>query len=155
MRSKLLLLAAAAATISTAALAQDVGRPPSFGTLNLSAGFSNDPRTVDVTAGGTRDASALGDGCVGSIANSPDVRLNYNAGSYPLILSVDSSDDTTLVVNTPDGEWHCDDDGGERGTNPSIRFSRPQSGQYDIYVGHYGEGRGVSARLYVSEVTSR
>ena len=152
MRRTFLFLAAATAIFSTTASAQDVGRAPSFGTINLSAGFADDPRIVNVTAGGQRSANGLGDGCVGSIANSPDVRVNYQAGSLPLIFSVASGEDTTLVINGPDGRWYCNDD--TDGVNPVVRFEPADSGQYDVYIGHYGTGRGIAARLYVSEVTT-
>ena len=53
------------------------------------------------------------------------MRLNYRAGSYPLIISVASRSDTTLVVNGPDGSWYCDDDGGNYGLNsgPALRLA--------------------------------
>lgn len=150
MRRTVLFLAAAA-SLTTAASAQDFSRNPSFGTLNLSAGFPNDPRVVNVTAGGQRNANGLGEGCVGSIANAPDVRVNYQAGDAPLIFSVASSQDTTLVINGPDGRWTCNDD-VNGGVNPQVVYGSPQSGQYDIYIGHYGTGRGIPAQLSISEV---
>src|SRR5690606_41682480 len=58
-----------------------------------------------------------------------DVRLHWSGGgNLPLIFSVSSSRDTTLVVNGPNGRWYCDDDSGE-GTNPSLRFGSPMAGQ--------------------------
>ncbi len=151
----LVLLFAATASLATAASAQpDFSRNPSFGTVTLSAGFAPDPRVVAVTAGGSLDAATLGPGCVGSVANSPDVRLNYTAGSsLPLYISVESGSDTTLAVNGPDGRWYCDDD--TNGTNPVVHFPNPGSGQYDIYVGHYQQGSRIPARLRISEVGSR
>lgn len=138
------------------ASSQDFSRPPSFGTVVLTGGFDGDPRTVRVTAGGTLDASTLGSGCVGSMANAPDVRLQFTAsGSLPLIISVASDADTTLAINRPDGTWVCDDDGGENGANPSIRFTPAASGQYDIYIGHYAQGRRIPATLYISEISSQ
>jgi hypothetical protein len=154
---RLLLTVGLLTAVAGPALAQpDYSRRPSFGTLNLTGGFPNDPRIVNLTAGGTLDAATLGPGCLGSVANSPDYRVNYTAnGGLPLIFSVASDADTTLVINGPDGTWHCDDDGGEQGVNPAIRFQSPQSGQYDIYVGHYNQGRRIPARLYISELTSQ
>ena len=153
MRRTLLLLAAAAMTISSSAMAQpDFSRPPSFGTINLTAGFADDPRIINVTAGGRLNAATIDSSCVGSVANSPDVRLNYTAGELPLIISVGSDSDTTLVVNGPDGRWYCNDD--TNGVNPVVRFNTPGSGQYDIYIGHYQQGRSIPAQLYISEVTS-
>ena len=152
MRRTILFAAAATAMLSTAASAQDFSRNPSFGTITLSSGFPDDPRVVNVTAGGQRSANGLGDGCVGAIANSPDVRVIYEAGSLPLIFSVASDQDTTLVINGPDGRWYCNDD--TNGVNPVVRFEPAGSGQYDVYIGHYGTGSHIPAQLYVSEVTS-
>lgn len=156
MRKMFVLGGAVAATLSVQTVAQpDFSRNPSFGTVNLRSGFVPDPRVVPVTAGGTLDAGSISPGCLGSVANAPDVRVNYTAGSLPLIFSVASSEDTTLVINGPDGAWHCDDDGGEQGLNPAIRFNSPQSGQYDVYIGHYGQGRRIPARLHISEIGSQ
>lgn len=130
------------------------GLQPSYGTLNLNAGFQPDPRVVNLQSGGNIEASSFNSNCRGFIASAPDVRVNYNAGGYPLIISVASNTDTTLVINGPNGQWYCDDDSGN-GTNPSIRFNGPQSGQYDIWVGTYGSASTAPASLYVSEVSSQ
>ncbi len=157
MKKSVALFASLCALAVTApAASQDFSRAPAFGTITLTGGFDGDPRTVRVTAGGTLDASTLGSGCVGSMANAPDVRLQFTAsGSLPLIISVASDEDTTLAINRPDGTWVCDDDGGEQGTNPSIRFTPAMSGQYDIYIGHYARGRRIPATLYISEISSQ
>ena len=147
------VLAASIALVPVAA--QDFNAAPNFGTVNLRAGFTPDPRVVAVRAGGNLDASGISGSCRGFISNAPDVRLNYTNGSYPLILSVASGADTTLVVNAPDGSWYCDDDGGVNGLNPAIRFNNPQGGQYDIWVGTYRSGNLESARLHISEVRSQ
>ncbi len=138
-----------------AALAQDFSLPPTYGSASLNSGFSNDPRTVNLSSGGSINANGLGSGCRGFIANAPDYRVSYSAGStFPLIFSVDSDSDTTLVINGPDGRWYCDDDSGD-GTNPSYRFSSPSSGQYDIWVGTYSSASLRAATLYISEVSSQ
>lgn len=156
MKKSIALFASFCALAAVPAASQDFSRNPAFGTVTLSGGFTGDPRTVRVTAGGTLDASTLGSGCVGSMANSPDVRLNYtHQGDLPLIISVASDADTTLAINGPDGTWICDDDGGENGANPSIRFPEAASGQYDIYIGHYSRGRRIPAVLYISEISSQ
>lgn len=155
MRRRLLATAAilGAVALSPASPAQNFNLPPSFGTINLVAGFTPDPRFIDVTAGGTIAADRLGRDCTGTIANPPDVRLNYTAGSLPLYLFAQSRADVTLVVNLPDGSWICNDDFD--GTNPGIVLNRPPSGQYDIWVGVFGGGRGVPARLGISELPPR
>jgi hypothetical protein len=151
---------AISATLATSiallpAAAQDFNAAPNFGTVTLNAGFTPDPRVTAVRAGGSLDASGLSSSCRGFISNAPDVRLNYRSGSYPLILSVASGADTTLVVNGPDGSWYCDDDGGVNGLNPALRFNNPQSGRYEIWVGTYRSGNLESARLHISEVSSQ
>lgn len=153
MRKMFVAAAVLAVALSMPSVAQNVMGSPSFGTLNLRSGFLPDPRVVPVTAGGRNDASRLGSGCLGSIANAPDVRVNYQAGSLPLHFYVTSNDDTTLVINGPDGQWYCNDD--TNGLNPAVSFANPGSGQYDVYIGHYGQGAGVPARLQVSEVRSQ
>ena len=133
----------------------DTSAAPNFGTITLSAGFNNDPRVISLRAGGTLPGSSAASNCSGFITRAPDVRLNYTAGSLPLILSVAASSDTTLVVNGPDGRWYCDDDGGRNGLNPAVRFNSPASGQYDIWVGTYRAGETQPARLHISEVSSQ
>lgn len=153
MRKFVMLLIGTAAIATTASAQPNFNANPSFGTISLSAGFTGDPRIINVTAGGRLSAQSIDPDCRGSVANAPDVRLNYEAGgSLPLIISVGSDSDTTLAVNGPDGSWYCDDD--TNGTNPVVRFNSPQSGRYDIYVGHYQQGSRIPAQLYISEVTS-
>jgi hypothetical protein len=145
--------ALAAVAAAGVAAAQNYSLNPAYGTVNLTAGFTPDPYVVNVASGGRNDASqTVSSSCRGFIAEAPDVRLNYRAGSFPLIISVNSSADTTLVVNGPDGSWYCDDDGGEQGLNPSLRFNSPQSGQYDIWVGTYGNASNQAAQLHISEL---
>ena len=128
---------------------------PNYGTITLQAGFHPDPRVVSLRAGGDLSARDRGDSCRGYITDPPDIRLNYAAGSLPLIISVAAASDTTLIVVAPDGRLHCNDDGGVNGLNPSIRFNSPASGGYDIWVGTYRAGVTVPARLHISEVSSQ
>ena len=128
---------------------------PNYGTMTLTAGFQNDPRVVSLRAGGDIAASNASSGCAGYITSAPDVRLNYTAGTLPLIISVDSSADTALVINAPDGRWYCNDDGGVNGLNPAVRFNNPASGRYEIWVATYRAGATQPARLHVSEVSSQ
>lgn len=152
---KLLTSAALAGLVfAAAASAQDYSQSPNFGTINLASGFTPDPYVIDVRAGGSINVAQEINNCSGYISDAPDVRVNYNAGSLPLIFSVASNADTTLVINAADGRWYCNDDGGE-GTNPSIRFANPQAGQYDIWVGTYSNSGLASAGLYISELTSQ
>lgn len=131
----------------------DSSLSPTYGRISLSSGFTPDPRTVSVRAGGSLRAETASSGCAGYVASAPDVSVNYSAGSLPLIISSSSSSDTTLLINDPQGNWYCDDDSGD-GTNPSIRFSKPLSGEYDIWIGVYGSDRTEDATLSISELYS-
>ena len=151
---KLLIAGCLALATAVPSSAQDIGADPSYGTVNLSSGFEPDPHRISVSSGGKTDASGLGSPCTGMIANSPDIRLVYSNGSLPLIISANSDSDTTLVVNAPDGLWYCDDDTGE-GVNPSVRFNKPMSGRYEIWVGTYEGTDYRSATVDISELTSQ
>jgi len=155
MRVSNMVLGAAALGVAALAapdLAQNFNLPPAFGTLNLNAGFMPDPQTVELVAGGNIPAGRLGRDCAGSIADAPDVRLNYRAGQgLPLYISATSRADVTLVVNLPNS-WICNDDFD--GLNPGIVLQRPPSGQYDIWVGVFAGGT-APARLGISEIPPR
>ena len=133
----------------------DFALPANYGSTTLSGGFTPDPYTVDLYAGGdvsvSRAVSGIGN-CQGYVTSAPDYELSFTAGSLDLFISAASSSDTTLVVNAPDGSWWCDDDGGEGGFNPGIEFPNPQSGVYDIWVGTYSDGDPAAARLNISEL---
>lgn len=147
-----LLAGAAALTLTAApAFAQDYSLEPTFGSLNLATGYLPDPAVIPLLAGGDLNAESLGGGCLGYIADAPDFRVNYEAGdSYPLIISVVSDADTTLVINDAAGNWHCNDD--YDGLDPAVFIESPPSGQYDIWVGSYDGPTVVPAGLYISEV---
>src|SRR5262249_26300392 len=126
----------------------------------LNTGFSPDPHLVTLSSGGSIDAAqSIGNGCAGFIANAPDFDLTYNGGSggnaFPLVISLQSNAPTTLGGNGPDGKWYCDDDSGNGALNPSLTFTHPQSGLYDIYVGTFGGSNLQPATLSISEVSSQ
>src|SRR5687768_3808826 len=121
---------------------------PTFGAIKLNAGFTPDPLTIDLQAGGQLRTN-LG-GVNAHVAKNPDYRLHYTSGKYPLTFTVKSAGDTTLLINLPDGTWIADDDGGE-GTDPLIRLANPPSGRYDIYVGTYQKDL-VAATLHITEL---
>lgn len=135
---------------ATSLAAQNWNLRPSYGSVSLQAGFLPDPHTRTVRAGGDNYFSG-GGGCPGGayFANAPDYRLNYRAGGMQLSIYVRANGDTALLVNDPSGTWYCNDD--QQGVNPGIAFSRPGSGQYDIWVGTYNRSRVNNARLYITE----
>lgn len=151
MKSAVSVIAILAA--ASPAYAQNMGLPPTSGEVNLSAGFTPDPHTVPIAAGGPTDAAAtLGaDGCLGMIADAPDYRLNYAAGTFPLFIGAVSDQDVSIIVNLPNGEWACNDD--SNGTlNPMLGFEQPQSGQYDIWLGTVSTTDLVASELFITEI---
>ena len=125
----------------------DWSADPSFGSVELSAGFESDPHTVSSLAGGESDLSSLG--YYGFVAEAPDYDLYYQAGGDELYIYVrNQSEDTVLLVNDPTGSWHFSDD--ENGLMPGIRFANPESGLYDIWVGTVGIDL-AEAELAISE----
>lgn len=151
MLSRLLGAAAVCAVLALPAMAQDYTADP-VEEIDLATGFDADPHVVTLTAGGDETLDSDLAGCDGYVADRPDVRLNYTSGELPLYIFADSQADTVLLVNDPDGVWHCDDDGGFQ-LNPLIAFDEPSSGQYDIWVGTVSDGL-PRATLYISEVFS-
>jgi len=145
-------VAAFALSAAGASFAQDPSAPPTYGDVNLDAGFSPDPYSVDIAAGGSIDAGqSLGGNCRGTLASAPDVDLYYTSGAFPLYVSATSDTDTTLVINTPDGTWHCNDD--HTGFDPAVTFSNPLSGLYNIWVGTYSASAGLpDATVHISEL---
>jgi hypothetical protein len=134
------------------AQAVDATATATYGEIELSSGFANDPYRVTVTSGGSIDASTISSGCTGMVSRAPDFEVTFDAGSLPLTFGVDASVDTTLIINGPDGAWTCDDDSGG-GTDPEVTYARPRSGTYDVWVGAFGGDSG-SAELFVTELGS-
>lgn len=132
------------------AAAQDASLTAAYGEIRLNAGFTPDPYVVNVQAGGSVNGAQLPGACTGYIASAPDFEVTYSAGSLPLVFRTMSSEDTTLIINGPDGQWYCDDDSYGDG-DAQVRFNRPQSGTYDIWVGKFGSGGTASARLLITE----
>jgi hypothetical protein len=140
------LALACAMTAAAPAVAQDASQPANFGSRTLSAGFTPDPLSINVVAGGSIDASRLGNGCVGKISSAPDFKLTYTAGSLPLVFRTRSGEDTTLVINGADGRFYCDDDSYGDG-DAEVRFNNPRSGVYDVWIGTYGDSPAAGALL--------
>lgn len=129
----------------------DANYPP---TLELSAAFTDDPRTKDMRSGGSIDVSYLGGDCRGFATEAPDYKVSYTSGLMSMLrFYFVASGDTTLIINDPDGAWHCSDDTyGTR--NPTIDFSPPISGRYDIWIGSFTSGDTVPGTLFITELDS-
>ena len=155
-----LTIVGAALAAGSLLMAQDFTAEPLYGNLTLVTGFTPDPQSLEVRAGGSDDVSGLaivdptGGSCRGFInAAAPDVRVNYTAGTtYPIRFYVQSAADTTLLVNLPDTSWRCSDD--YAGFNPLVNIDSPPSGQYDIWIGTYSAGAPSPATFFVTELST-
>lgn len=130
------------------------GDQGTFGRVSLSPGFSPDPHTVAVTSGGSVDASMMDDlpvSCTGYVTAQPDFILDFADSGSLLHIYVEGDGDTALIINAPDGSWHCNDD--TNGVDPRVTFKEPMSGQYDIWVASFFSDENVSGTLGITELT--
>ena len=148
----------AVAAASSAASAQDAQETDGPRTITLDAGFETDPTTIDLISGGDFSASEKAEGCVGFIADGPDLRLTFSAkdmaNALPLYITAQSDQDTTLVIKAPDGKFYCSDD-TVNGTDPVVVFGPAQDGEYDIWVGSFDQDLYHDATLSISELGVR
>jgi hypothetical protein len=165
----LTVLALSAALAAAPALAKGNSSGPNweaqplYTTLEIEPEFENDPRTVELEAGGERTIEGMGADCSGFVNwDAPDVDINYAnnkepgdpAGTEKLHIYVKADKDTTLLIYTPDRKWVCGDDISEANLNPLVTFDKPQAGNYNIWVGTYESGETQKATLYISELDS-
>jgi len=136
--------------ITGSASAQNAGLNPNSGQVQLRSGFTPDPYTVAVVAGGSQDGNRLPGACTGWISDAPDFRVTYSAGRLPLAFRTVSGADTTLIINDPSGNWACDDDSFGDG-DAQVVFRRPSSGVYDVWIGTFNRGGTARAVLGITE----
>jgi hypothetical protein len=124
---------------------------PRYGDVTLSEKFGT--HSVSLTAGGSIDVD-VGSCGYGYVADAPDVDLRFTtSGGSTLYVYARASEDTTLLINLPNGDWICDDDGlGD--SNPVLVLPRAADGLYNIWVGSYGAST-TPATLYISEQDPR
>ncbi len=106
-------------------------------TLDIQADNPLDPFIVSVNGGGSLDASALGGDCRGYVNIQPVARINWQGEAEMSRVFFYSDHDPTLIVQSPDGEFHCNDDANVLLLDPSITFQNPEPGVYNIWVGSY------------------
>jgi hypothetical protein len=127
--------------------AQNTSLPPTSGSWTLNAGFSPDPKFVDLLGGGPI-RTEMG-GVSAFVADAPNFQLNYTAGTYVLTFYAEAAVGTTLLIKLPNGTWKADVVSGGS-FNPMIRIVNPPTGRYDIFVGTRQEGV-MPARLFITE----
>ena len=122
-----------------------------YGRQVLTPGFAPSPFTIDVVSGGDVAVKplALGDNCLGYAAADPDVVLELAPGFKRLTFLIASAEDTTLIVNLPNGSWSCNDD--TNGLNPALVYHNAAPGSYQVWIGSYAAETFDDAVLYLSE----
>jgi hypothetical protein len=130
----------------------DRNLPPNYGEVGLASGFLPDPASAPITAGGSVPAGDSMPECRGYVTSAPDLNLYWNGSGSRLRLFFvpdGATDDTTLVVSTPNGDWLCNDD--TYGLNPGIDIDGAPSGVYAIWVGSYMPEQFIPGTLYFTE----
>lgn len=132
------------------------GNSSNFGSANIAAGFTPDPRTVTITSGGTLHVNGmgLGAGCVGYATRQPDYIVNLSGQSSMLRFYNVAGGDTALVINDGGGNWHCNDD-SHGGQNPTVSIQNAPAGQYDVWVTSYNSGDNIRGTLHITELNNR
>jgi len=131
--------------------------PDAFITMNLEAGFVLDPFLVSVNGGGDVDASTLGDGCTGYISENPILTVDWSGETDFVDVFFYSEHDPVLVIQTPDGEYLCNDDASDALLDPQIKLESPEPGRYNFWVGSFDEGQLIPGILVLttrSDVTA-
>jgi hypothetical protein len=103
------------------------------------------PKDYYVTAGGMQDVGACGLPvfAAGSFSAQPSLSFFLSGMQEYARLEIQGEAfcDTVLLVRTPDGMWHFDDD-SNGGLNPMLNLSntRMLNGRVDVWVGTYDAG---------------
>lgn len=124
---------------------------PRYGRHSLAPGFVPAPFSLDVVSGGDIAVKplSLGDNCLGYAAADPDFVVALAAGFERVTFLVASAEDTTLIMNLPNGSWSCNDD--TNGLNPALIYHNATPGDYQIWIGSYAPETFDDAVLYLAE----
>ena len=138
-------------SLPTTSTGPDRMQLPTWGEFALSPGFDPVSYAKQVIGGGRNlIADFIADkGCAGYVAEAPDFSFTLSEAFEKIWFSAHSPANMTMLLNAPDGEWHCSDD--FLGTDPSIVFSNAAPGRYDIWVGSFDERNFAASILYVTE----
>lgn len=122
-----------ASTLTAAVVAE---APQAYITLDVTGGFALDPFFVSVNGGGLVDASTLDPSCSGYISERPRITINWDGTAEFAELFLYSDHNPSLVVQTPAGDYVCNDDTNDLLRDATIEVTDPAPGQYKIWVGN-------------------
>ena len=147
----LALMAAAFYGTASAQSGLNAAGEPAYGTRAFVPGFAPPQFSIDLVSGGANDVTSLqlGDNCLGYAAEDPDFVVELADDFERITILVDSRLDTTLIVNTPNGSWACNDD--TNGLNPAVVLRDAAAGQYQIWIGSYEQDASGISTLWVTE----
>ena len=121
--------------------------------ITIDQGVTRTPLLVHGTSGGSlaalevaRTEQTATGYCDGFVNRQPNHTLTLKKFFDFLKIEVDSSVDTTIVVQGPGGIW-CNDDANN--TNPAIE-GKWQPGVYKIWIGSYRENATDNYRIRIS-----
>ena len=125
--------------------------PPRYGSHALAPGFMPAPARYDALSGGDIAVKSLklGDNCLGYAASDPDFAIELTETFARITFLIASAQDTTLIINTPNGSWACNDD--TNGLNPALVFHHAPPGSYRVWIGSYAVEANDESALYISE----
>lgn len=121
--------------------------PPQFGVMRVRGGVAPDPMIVDGIGGGRVSLSSVNSSCRGYASEAPSHVVMAQGGIRFLAIMVNASYDSTLFVQTPDGQIYCNDD--TDGLQPRVEISSGP-GPIRIWVGSYSSTSGGPYRLGLS-----
>jgi hypothetical protein len=137
------------ATLGLAAVSVASAQRSNFGTITLTPGFTPDPHVAAGTSGGEANASTVNSQCRGWISSTPDHILVLRSDFNFLRIFAEAEGDTTLVIQTPNGQVRCNDD--TYGRNPSVEGTFT-AGTYRVWLGSYAEGENLRYQLKLTEL---
>lgn len=125
--------------------------PPQFGVLQVRDGFAPDPMVADGNGGGRVSLQSVHPSCRGYASEAPSHVIMARSGIRFLAIMVQAGYDSTLLVQTPDGQIYCNDD--TDGRQPRVEISAGP-GPIRVWVGSYSSSNGGPYRLGLSNSTS-
>lgn len=126
--------------------------PQAYLTIDVTGGFALDPFFVSVNGGGPVDASTLDPSCSGYITERPRITINWDGVAEFAQLFLYSDHNPSLVVQTPSGDYICNDDTNDLLRDATIEVTDPPPGTYNIWIGNI-DNRGLIPVIAV--LTSR
>jgi hypothetical protein len=128
---------------------------PIFGSVQFGSELGSHPHWVPMLSGGETDVRNLGLGpdCIGFAASSPDFQLDWRGPTATLSFFFKAetpSEDTVLIVQGPNGQWHCNDDAHPDTLDPEVIVTRASVGPYYIWVASFNEGEYIDGQLGIA-----